>query len=542
MILFIIFSFFRIALMPPAGVDPLSYHCSFPAIWLQQKSCWHYFVSPDYRLTYYPVCAELISFFNIVFSGTDTFIELHQLESFIVLCLSAYSLSRILGADKLWSFMTVIYLLSIPQLTAESSIAKNNVFMNSALMAGVLFFIRFIKWKSFFDGIISGIGFGIAVGTKVQGFAVVGIFGGILICGLAVGIFKGWIQGFSAKKLLTLIGIISLISIITVAPRAIQIYIQSEGISEVIKIQKDANYINNSWINMFQANLPHLLFRWFVAPFSRVYHSWGAFSPQYGHCGVPFALVVFPFSLIWLIYSFRSFRILNIREIFAFLMILANLIGIILFLFVYNITDDIAIYNYTLFAVMLAPAVFSILSKYIRSYQSLICLFFLFFAFISTMGTLFLSTDFRMRNPDDEKGSLLWASSTYCHFMKLSPNERTAAYLGSLQPKGSPTSSLVTTHEWERLAESGAKVLYVGGMLYYPVFGNDFSRHITFAPNFEFLKKALAENVYDWIAVATNQPELQKYIQELSGYEKRIFPSEKSEFSHWSTVFYERVK
>ena len=66
---------------------------------------------------------------------------------------------------------------------------------------------------------------------------------------------------------------------------------------------------------MFQANLPHLLSRWFIAPFSRVYHSWGAFSHQSGHCGVPFSAVIFPLCLIWFIYLLR-FNFSIIRSCF----------------------------------------------------------------------------------------------------------------------------------------------------------------------------------------------------------------------------------
>jgi len=479
--------------MPPVGVDPLTYQCVFPAIWLQESSCWHFFVAPDYRLNFQPVCGELISLFNVLFLGTDTFIELHQLEAFVVLCSVVYAISRFLGADRLWAVMAIIYLLSIPQLTAETAIVKNNVFMIAALLSGILFFFRLIKWLSPLDALLAGIGLGIAAGTKVHGAVVTIIFNGILASILIISLKKEWVQ-CRPKKLLLLIGLILIGEMLMFGPRLIQIYINMGGISDFLQALEKGGHHTGSFLDNFLGNLPGLAFRWFIAPFSRTYHSWGAFNSTFGHCGIPFAIAVFPLCMIWLIYAFRSFRHLDISELFIFFVLIGCIIGIVTFLSGLK-SDRMMFAYYTVFPILFGVMTSAFVSKYIRP-PVWLCTFFLIFAIIGSMGPLLFDIEFRIRDQIDEKKPLKLAPVTYRYFMKLSPHERTSARLGSMLSKEMPGYSLLSTHEWEKSVSSGAKILYTGGIPY-PIYGNDFSRYVRVAMNFEDLQKELKKYKYD---------------------------------------------
>lgn len=119
----IFFSLFMIILAyntVPYNSDSINYHLPRVAHWAQNGSVWHFASSSEAQVSA-PVFAEYIQLQIYVLSNnTDQFATLVQCFSYLVSGVLIFFVSRTLGAEKKWAFMSVMVFFALPITFGEA--------------------------------------------------------------------------------------------------------------------------------------------------------------------------------------------------------------------------------------------------------------------------------------------------------------------------------------------------------------------------------------------------------------------------------------
>ncbi len=158
--------------MPPNTYDSMTCHMSRVGYWLQHGSMspWQ---TPNILQTIYPINAQSGFFWTILLGGSDHFVGFVQWLAVPASMAAIYGIARTFGVTRQQALFAALIWATFPQIILQSTSTQNDL-VGAALMVSVLYFL-FTGLKSHHRGdlVLSGLAFGLALGTKQTVFFLV---------------------------------------------------------------------------------------------------------------------------------------------------------------------------------------------------------------------------------------------------------------------------------------------------------------------------------------------------------------------------------
>lgn len=160
-----LFSAVLIWVVPPNNNDSLATHMSRIGYWLQHGSFFPWSTHRIWQITY-PVNMQLQMFWTALFLGSDRIVEIVQWLGALAAIPAAYGLARLLGASRPQASFAALILCTFPAIILESTTTQND------LVAGTLFaammYLLFLGLYRNHTGMLalSGLALGLGIGTK----------------------------------------------------------------------------------------------------------------------------------------------------------------------------------------------------------------------------------------------------------------------------------------------------------------------------------------------------------------------------------------
>jgi hypothetical protein len=155
----------KILIVPPDDWDSLTYHLSRIGYWLQYQSLLPW-PTVDIRQTAFPINAELGILWTILWWGTDQLSGFVQWITVPVIVVGIYGLVRLLGYSRSQGVFTALLWTTLTQVLIQSSTTQNDLVVTSFWVAFVYFLFAGFQEESQTHLYLSGIAFGLAMGTK----------------------------------------------------------------------------------------------------------------------------------------------------------------------------------------------------------------------------------------------------------------------------------------------------------------------------------------------------------------------------------------
>jgi hypothetical protein len=160
----------------PSNFDALTYHLSRVGYWMQYQSLYPW-PTPDPRQTTFPMNAELGVMWTILWWGTDRLSGFVQWSTVPVIMLAVYGLTRLLGYSRWQGAFTALLWATLAQVLYQSSTTQNDLVTAAFWMATVYFFYGGLRESRPAHYGLSGVAFGLAMGTKGTSLFVLPGFG-----------------------------------------------------------------------------------------------------------------------------------------------------------------------------------------------------------------------------------------------------------------------------------------------------------------------------------------------------------------------------
>jgi hypothetical protein len=157
--------------MPPSNWDSLTYHLSRVGFWLQYKSFYPW-PTPNNRQTTYPMNAELGLLWTILWWGTDQLTGFIQWSTIPVIMAGIYGLARLLDGSRTAGWLTALLWATLPQVLYQSHSTQNDLVTAAFWVTTIFFLFAGLREKQSAHFYLSGISFGLAMGTKKTSFLV----------------------------------------------------------------------------------------------------------------------------------------------------------------------------------------------------------------------------------------------------------------------------------------------------------------------------------------------------------------------------------
>jgi 4-amino-4-deoxy-L-arabinose transferase-like glycosyltransferase len=155
----------KILIVPPDNWDSLTYRLSRIGYWLQYQSFLPW-PTVDFRQTTFPMNAELGILWTILWWGTDQLSGFVQWITVPVIVVGIYGLVRLLGYSRSQGAFTALLWTTLAQVLYQSSTTQNDLVVTSFWVAMVYFLFAGLQEESQTYLYLSGIAFGLAMGTK----------------------------------------------------------------------------------------------------------------------------------------------------------------------------------------------------------------------------------------------------------------------------------------------------------------------------------------------------------------------------------------
>jgi hypothetical protein len=154
-----------IYVVPPNNVDSVSTHMSRVIYWLHHGDYFPWDTIKKWQLIY-PVNAQLLSFWSILFTKTDHFVGYGQFFAAIFSALAITGITKLNGRPNKHSVFSAIIFLTLPAVALQASTTQNDLFITALFIISIYFFFYGITEKRLTAFTVSGISIGLAVGTK----------------------------------------------------------------------------------------------------------------------------------------------------------------------------------------------------------------------------------------------------------------------------------------------------------------------------------------------------------------------------------------
>jgi hypothetical protein len=146
----------------PSDFDTLTYHLSLPVQWLQQGSLY----APDDAQWAVPGNNEVFGLWLIApFSGAFL-IALNNVPALVLLAVACVELGRLAGLEHPWSHLLAWAVLATTPVLRQMVDAENDVAVVSLFLASLCYGLRFLRWGTSGDVILTGVSAGLLAGVK----------------------------------------------------------------------------------------------------------------------------------------------------------------------------------------------------------------------------------------------------------------------------------------------------------------------------------------------------------------------------------------
>jgi 4-amino-4-deoxy-L-arabinose transferase-like glycosyltransferase len=166
--------------VPPNNYDSMTYHLSRVGYWLQHGS-FEPWPTPNLRQTTSPMNAEMGFMWTIIFWGTDRLAGFAQWSAALVSMAAIVGLSRLLKASRGQAVFAALIWATLPEIILESTTTQNDLVAGAFCVTSV--YLLYVGLERRHTGVLllSGLGLGLAVGTKLT---VPGVLPGLVIAAL----------------------------------------------------------------------------------------------------------------------------------------------------------------------------------------------------------------------------------------------------------------------------------------------------------------------------------------------------------------------
>ncbi len=203
--------------IPPNTNDSLLNHLARVGFWLQHGNMFLW-PTPSIHNLIYPVNANLLFLWTILFSNTDYLTGFAQWIAAFTGAVAIFGISRLLGWKRAPSIFAGLVWLSLPEILLQSTTAQQDLIVAVFYILSVYFFIFGVREKNLQAGILSGLALAIAIGTKQ-----IALF---LLPGSAIFAFLAWLKYRRSIQRFLLVWVISSMGLISLLGS--YIYIQNQ--------------------------------------------------------------------------------------------------------------------------------------------------------------------------------------------------------------------------------------------------------------------------------------------------------------------------
>ena len=490
-----IWAVIRILLLPPLNYDSMTYHLPMIANWLQHGTLAMY-ATNTYRQIIFPVNAEILQMFHVIFIQNDSIVELVQLESFLVCYVGVYVISRKAGMSKGWSLNASCILLTVPMALLQSCTTQNDLVVAAALVLSMVWLGCYISDPGIKPLFLLSLALGFLLGVKIN-----------MIISLAVLVFCTffvfWSKrniGFKKSHLFAFI----LMVLFSGTLLGSEIYIRNLLVfKKMLPVELVPGPMESHFAIGMSTLTENFIFLgkwWFVTCWD--YLSPATWNHNFSHYGLLFSYVVLPFAclsgiaLLMRALSRERLETERLLPLVVFAVIIGSLVGF--FLSHRPRPYDL---RYLIFVpVGLSPVAFWFLSRMKAKLETIVAVI----VVVISLPTMVLAATL-----DDGK--------TIQKAYSLEPGERTTANLGEY---GFPQ----TLRAFDRVVKEGESVIYCGteDNWSYTLFGHDFSRRIYYASSLDKVLSCLDNYPIAWVMVHQQYTEIIDYLTKNNTLFKKV--------------------
>jgi 4-amino-4-deoxy-L-arabinose transferase-like glycosyltransferase len=182
-----------IVTVPPNNYDGLSYHLARVAYWLQFDSLLPWATNNPRQLMF-PMNAEIGILWTFLLGEVDRFAGFVQWVSAIASALAVFGMARLAGFTRSRSAFPALVFLTLTQVMLQSTTVQNDLVIGAFFAASIYMLTFGLKRQNIGALIVSGIGFGLGIGTKFTA--------ALLLPGMAMFLAIVWLQSRRQRGLL----------------------------------------------------------------------------------------------------------------------------------------------------------------------------------------------------------------------------------------------------------------------------------------------------------------------------------------------------
>lgn len=503
MVLWFCWAIYRILLLPPITWDVMTYHLPAIANWIQHGSMDIYETTTTRQLIN-PINGELLQLFHVIFVGQDTVVQLVQLESFAVIVLGSYYLSRLSGLSIGWSLNAAAAVLTVPLLLLQSYTTQNDLVVASGTVLPLIWIGVYISRPAIPPLALICMSAALLLGTKIHMIVAYPV---ILLVGLFILVYHR--SNLPFRKHVIAFALMNVIFGVFLGGI---IYIRNWNVygTALPVIPELANIVEHTFVigvPTLMENVTYFGYWWLVRCWDftssrAMHHDESQYGPYFGYVILPFALVSGVMLLLGLFKKGEQRRE-NSLTLSIFLIAFGAFMG-----FAISHRPRPSDLRYLLFL----PPLFSCVTAWMLSrIGSKLVKIVGFLLGVIAIPIVYLAMT------QDSTSDLKFAFS-------LEPYQRTSVHVGLKNP------DRLILRRLDQLALPGESILYCGmeDDWNYPLFGNDFSRHVYYADSVRKARYYLDYYSIDWIMVRNDREEIVRYLQ--------LYPGKFKEL-HFSSVY-----
>jgi hypothetical protein len=194
---------------PPNNWDSMTYHMSRVAEWIQHENIKYYATSIDRQNWMQPLAEYAILHLQLL-SVSDNYANLVQWCSFFVSILLASLLAKELNAGITAQIFSGLFVAAMPMAVLQSTSTQTDLVTTAFCLAFAYFLLKFVKFQSWENLLLSSIAFGLALLAKGTAYTYCAVIG-LSLGGVALLVSKSWKAGLILAGKLILICILGIL-------------------------------------------------------------------------------------------------------------------------------------------------------------------------------------------------------------------------------------------------------------------------------------------------------------------------------------------
>lgn len=150
----------------PNNYDSLTYHLPRSLYYLGHNSLAH-FETADFRQVYYPLNFNLLQLLGFAYAAPAQVVTFFNVAAWIIAGLAVYRIARLCSCSANASLVAAWLAVTSLEVLAQATSTILDLPCGAALVAGVVFALRWHRTHSRRDALIAGIGVSMCLGTKL---------------------------------------------------------------------------------------------------------------------------------------------------------------------------------------------------------------------------------------------------------------------------------------------------------------------------------------------------------------------------------------